>query len=337
MRVTLTLAAAALLLSGCSDSSEHPLQPQPTPSPTVPAALAMPTTGPVTDPRQALALVPASAEAVTITNWDALRAQLGANNLTSNSLMADRDAFWERADEEGVLLADGLLRDQNSLYMLDYGFTQDDVDFEVHWAGPDGEGYLLGFRPDQAMSEVTAAVKDHAGALDGAEVLPEEHVVGDGFAAVGTPVWASLPELTDLTDPAAPTAYLSRTCTPLRQALGPDATYEDQDAVVERSDPTYLRPLGAWAITFTDSIATARLGLGRTDLYERADLMEWWPVTGSIGVADAFTGSTVADPQSGRIGMQVANPVAAATLTLTGQLPFAVCNEVLPFEEPTGL
>ena len=33
----------------------------------------------------------------------------------------------------------------------------------------------------------------------------------------------------------------------------------------------------------------------------------------------------------------VERPRAAATLTLTGQLPFAVCNEVVPLAEPTGL
>ena len=33
----------------------------------------------------------------------------------------------------------------------------------------------------------------------------------------------------------------------------------------------------------------------------------------------------------------MASPIAAATATLSDLLPFAVCNEVTPMEEPTGV
>lgn len=338
MRATLGLLVAGSLLTACGGSSEGTDENvAPTPTLTVPATLTLPEDGAVRDPRQALALVPAEAESVTITDWDALRARLGANDLTSDSLMTDRTAFWERADQEAVLLTDGLLRDQNSRFMLDYGFTQDDVDFEARFTGPDGPGFVLGFRPDQDMVDVSAAVKDGVGPLAGAAVLPAEHLLVKGIADDEEESWASRPGLVDLTDTGAETTYFGGDCVPVQTALGPDANYEDQDALVAEIDPTYLRPLETWTASFAGDILTARLGVDRIDLHQRADLVEIWPTSGPIGVGDAFEGTPVADPSTGRIGLQVANPQAAATLTLTGQLPFAVCNEVLPFEEPTGL
>jgi hypothetical protein len=303
----------------------------------VPAKLALPTDGVVQDPVLALTLVPATADAVTVTDYDAIRDRLGAYELTSDSLMADSSAFWERAEHEAVLLTAGLLREDNSRLLLDYGFTQDDVDFEARWTSPHGPGFVLGFRPDQDMAEVKAAVADGVGPLAGAEVMAGEHLVVKGVADPGELVWATTRGLMALTDELAESTYFSRECLPVRTALGPDATVEDQDELVARLDPTYLRPLEAWSVSFSGEVVTARLGQERIDLHERADLVEVWPTTGSIGVADAFEGSAVADPSTGRIGMQVANPFAAATLTLTGQLPFAVCNQVVPFEEPTGL
>lgn len=337
MRSTLAPLLAAVLLSGCGGSGNGSAGPTATPTPTVPPSLTLPADQPPRDPYLTLALVPASAEAVTITDYDAIRARLGLPDLTSDDLMTDRTALWERAQQEAVLLNVGVLREENSLFMLDYGFTQDDVDFETRWSGPDGAGFVIGFRPDQDMAEVQAAVKDGAGPLEGAEVMAEEHLVVRGVADPGALVWASTAGLSDLTDEAAESTYFSKACLPVREALGPDATFEDQDALVSRLDPTYLRPLEAWSVTFTGDVVTARLGVDRIDLHQRANLVELWPTTGSIGVEDAFAGSPVADPGTGRLGLQVRNPVAAATLTLTGQLPFAVCNEVLPFEEPTGL
>ena len=43
------------------------------------------------------------------------------------------------------------------------------------------------------------------------------------------------------------------------------------------------------------------------------------------------------DPATGRIGYTLTRPPAAAALTLLEELPFAVCNEMPPLEEPTGL
>jgi hypothetical protein len=272
---------------------------------------------------------------LTVTDFDAVRARLGVPDLTSDDLMTDRSAFWERASREAVLLTDGLLREESSRFMLDHGFTQDDVDWEAHFTGPDGPGWVLAFRPDLDMRRVRGALGEDA--LAGATVLPDQHLVVKGIADEGERVWAMDPVFADLTAPDAESTYLRSGCVLVRTALGPNATYDDQAALVAQEDPTYLRPLEAFTVSFGDQVATARLGVDRIDLHARADLVDIWPNTGPIGIADAFEGLAVADPGTGRIGLRVTNPVAAADLTLTATLPFAVCNEVEPFEEPTGL
>lgn len=341
MRAGLGLLVAASLLAACTSTPERATtRDVPTDDPTVVAGLALPEHAAPDDPRQVLSLVPADAEVVTITDFDAVRSRLGAEELTGESLMTDRSAFWAEAEREAVLLTDGLLRAGSSRFELDHGFTQDDVDWEAHFTGPDGAGWVLAFRPDLDLSRVRGALKEKE--LRGARLMPAQHLLVHGTAAEGDPVWAMEGLWTSLTEEGAESTYLRRGCVPVREALGPDATYDDQVALVEQQDPTYLRPLEEVAVSFRDAIATARLapeheGERRLDVHARADIVEVWPATGSPGVGDAFGGLPVADPTTGRVGLQVASPVAAAAVTLTGQLPFAVCNEVLPFEEPTGL
>ncbi|WP_109507066.1 hypothetical protein [Nocardioides speluncae] len=326
------VAGAALVGCGGTTNAERPS------GPTEPAPTTIPPVVRAGGPARVLALVPESATTLTITDFDAVRARLGVPDLTSEDLMADRTAFWERAGKESVLLTDGLLREDSSAFMLDHGFTQDDVDWEARWTGPDGPGYALAFRPDLDLSGVQAAVKAGTGPLDEtARVLAADHLLVSGEATDGGPVWATDPAITDLVVTGEESAYLRRGCLPLQEALGVDATYEDHEAVLAEYDVTELEPLEAVALTFKDQVVTARLGEGRTDLRERADLGPDWPVTGSIGFEDGFTGMPVIDPNTGRIGYRVANPVAAANLTLTHLLPFAICDEVEPFEEPTGL
>ena len=130
--------------------------------------------------QQALALVPLDADVVTVTDWDAIRARLGVPDLTSEDLMSDRTAFWEQARQEAVLLTDGLLLEDNSELMLDHGFTQDDVDWEARWSGPDGAGYALRFRDDLDLAAVQAAIDAEVGELAGATVRADEHLVVEG-------------------------------------------------------------------------------------------------------------------------------------------------------------
>ena len=107
---------------------------------------------------------------MTVTDFDESRTSLGVPDLTSDALMSDRTDYWERARRESVLLAEGMLLADSSLLMLDYGFTQDDVDWEAHFITPDGPGWILGFRPDLDLAPVERAVADGVAGLAGADV-----------------------------------------------------------------------------------------------------------------------------------------------------------------------
>lgn len=306
MRARPSVAAVGLLLavaSGCASTTPAPDGSQPESSQTIPPALEL-DDEPPRDPRQVLTLVPESATVLTISNHEAIR----------------------EAGLDSVPLTDGLLPGDDSPFLLEHGFSQGDLDWEARFSGPDGEGYALAFRPDLDMSLVRAALKERL--LRGARVLAEEHLLVKGTADEGDPVWAMDEGLRTLTEPGAESTYLRRACVPLRDALGPGATDQDQERLVAEADPTYLRPLEAFSVSFDDQVATARLGLDRPDLHQRAHLVSLWPRAKGIGVEDGFEGLAVADPSTGRIGLRVADPVAAARLTRTGILPFAVCNGV---------
>ena len=332
------LAAAVgvlpLVLAGCGE--EPALRPPPVPL--HPAATVPPYDDEAGFPagQAALSLVPAAAEVVTITDFDEARTQLGVPELTSEDLMTDRTAFWERAPRETVLLAGGMLLPHTSELMLDHGFTQDDVDWEAHFTTPSGPGWILGFRPDLDMTRVEGAVDAGVAGLGGADVDADRHLASVGMATSGE-TWGDRPGIADLTnDVEAESTYYRSGCVPLAEALGPDAGAAEQEAVVAAHDPADLGPLDAFGLSFVDGLATARLGLGRGDLFDRSALAADFPTTGPTGFADGFDRAVV-DPSSGRIGYTVVDTAAAAALTLTDALPFAVCDEVRPMEVPTGL
>jgi hypothetical protein len=337
--VVLTGALLALAAAGCGE--EQPLRPAPEPDRPVHVVPEYDAERELAPTRAALALVPAEATVVTVTDFDEARAQLGVPDLTSEDLMADRTDFWERAPGETVLLAEGMLRDASSELMLDHGFTQDDVDWEARWVTDDGTGWALGFRPDLDMSAVRRAVEAGVAGLGGAEVDAEQHLVTSGAAGADEESWGDRPDVEELSETApAESTYYRSACIPVAQALGPDADARDLAKVTKAHDVTDLEPLDAFSLTFRDGVATARLGLerhgvGRPDLFERVDLAEDWPTVEGLTFTDGFSRPT-ADPSTGRIGWAVADPAVAARLTLTDLLPFAVCNEVTPFPEPTG-
>ena len=326
----LLLCLVALSLTACDD-----VPPPDADAPQPPARLAgTPTYDAREEPAAAvLPLVPATATTLTVTDLDLVRRQLGVPDLTSDDLMTERSAFWQRAATEAPLLAHGMLRPDTSELMLDYGFTEDDVDWEAHFTGPDGNGYVLAFRPDLDMAPVARAVGAGVGALAGARVLRGPHLVVSGVAGDGAASWATDPTVVHLVGEPAEATYLHRGCLPLSDALGPDATAEDQDAVLAHQDLTDLDELDAVAVSFGDHLATVRLGRDRTDLFDRLRLGDRWPGDPSFG--DVFARG-VADPATGRIGYDVPQPPEAASMTLTGTLPFAVCNTVTPIPEPTG-
>lgn len=322
-----------VVLAGCSQPAQRPAA-EPTPT-TIPASLELPAR-PTGQAWRALSLVPADATVVTITDFDAMRARFGVPDLTSDDLMADRLAFWERARTEAVLFTDGLLSDDQSRFWLDHGFTEDDVDWEVRFTGPKGSGYVVAFRPGLDMARVQAARGEKA--LAGATVMAREHLVVKGVAAEGEPVWAADPAVPDLTDERAESAYLRRGCIPVRTALGDDATAEDQGTLIGELDPRNLEELAAFSVSFSEGLATARLGEGRGDLIARGKITEAWPVVETApGFTDGFRQQVLVDPSTGRVGLRARRPRAAAAVTLADLLPFAICDAIEPWEEPTGL
>ncbi len=327
-----TLALALALAAGCgADISPPDAQPSPVHSPTT---TAHPLFDAGLEPAEAvLAMVPGSATTVTVTDFDEIRTDLGVPGLTSNAPASDRFDFWERARAEAPLLAEGMLRDDSSEFLLDYGFTQDDVDWEAHFTGPEGNGYVLAFRPGLDLGPVSGAVEAGAGPLDGARVITQDRLVVAGTAEAGEGVWASDPTWTGLVDGPAEATYLRRGCIPLNDALGPDAGAEEQEDLLAQHPVTNLDDLPGFAVAFGDHNAIVRMGPNRDDLFDRLYLGRDWPVPGFQG---AF-GSGVGDPATGRIGYDVPRPAQAAAVTLLEELPFAVCSEVTPIAQPTGL
>lgn len=327
VRRLLVLLAGAVLVACGSEAEPEPVPPARSstsePAPAFDARL---------EPAAAvLALVPESADTITVTDWDRVRAQLGVPDLTSEDLMTDRIGFWNRAEKEAVLLTDGLLREDGSTFELDYGFTQDDVDWEARFTGDDGPGFVLALRPDLALDGVRRAIRDRVGPLAGAELRPRDHLVVSGTA--DEDVWAGGNAWRELvTEPAAAT-YLHRGCIPVTDALGADAGSEELDRLLAQHPITTLDELSGFVVAYGDHQATVRMEPDRGDLFERMRLGEVWPVQ-DFGRAYVHG---AADPSTGRIGYTVTDPRAAAALALLRELPFGVCNEVMPIPEPTGL
>jgi hypothetical protein len=307
---------ALLVLTGCQAD-----EPQQRPRPLAPVA---PEPAPAYDataePAAAvLALVPQTADTVTVTDWDAIRVQLGQPDLTSDDLVTDRIAFWERVDTEAAALTDGMLRGEASTLELDHGFTQDDVDWEAHWRGEDGHGFALALRPGLDLDGVREAIREGVGPLDGAELRAEDRLVVAGTS--DTDVWANEEQWEPLVDEPATATYLQRGCTPLDEALGPDVDAEDRARLLEEHPLTTLDELPGFALAFGDHTAIVWVEPGRADLFERLRIGEDWPVP---PFAATFTNGA-ADPSSGRLGYAVDDPPAAVALTLLRELPFALC------------
>lgn len=195
--------------------------------------------------------------------------------------------FWRRADREAPLLTRGMFRDAGG------PLTQDDVLWEAHFGGGAG-GYVVRFRDEAELARLPVP----AGAL----VRPEDHLLVAGVAESPEQSWAADPEVVELVGTEAMATYVERGCVP-------------GEPPTER-----LEPLPAFAVELGSTLATARLGAERTDLFTRMRLGARLPA-----FADGFARGA-ADPSSGRIGYQIVDPATAADLTLRRRLPFAVCG-----------
>ena len=143
----------------------------------------------------------------------------------------------------------------NSLLSFDYGFTQDDVDWELGFTGNNASGFVLGFRPDLDMGPVRTAVADGAGPLAGTTVLTEEHLLVSGDAApTAAQSWADEPWAAAAGAQPADSYYLRSgrgACIPFEDTLGGGVTVEDQERVLDRADVRSLDRIDAVALAFT--------------------------------------------------------------------------------------
>lgn len=318
----------------------------------------------------ALALVPADAELLTVTDWAAIKARLGAGDLTSESIQTDRSEFWRAVGASTVLLTDGALRAENSRLGLRYDLTQDDVLWEVRWvrraadgtdagtgAGPtdDMGGLALRLRPDLDLTGLGRAVADAVPGVAGAQLVPDQHLLLRGPGEQGATLTAQ-PALVAALAPNAETQVVVPGCLPWSAALGVDATVEDQEAVAGVAAVEDLVEPEAWALAFTGRTAQALVvypegtpaQTAADDAAVRLTLAEEWPTTESVGWDDAFglppglTGDGYAVTETGgrvvaSADYRVLNPTAAATVALAGLVPWGVCAEVDRLAEPTGL
>jgi hypothetical protein len=255
----------------------------------VPAPQALPSPTPaVTVPvvatdvpaQQALTLVPQSATVLTVTDFARIRDQLGDDGHQDA-------AFWARVDEEAPLLTRGMLRDGTSTGGLD----QRDVLWEAHFTGG-AEGYVVRFADGADLDRLTPP--------PGARIRAAEHLLVSGVAVDPQHSWAAVPGLLDLVPDRAEATYLHRGC-------------------VAGEAATDLEALEAYSLELGSTVATARLGPGRHDLFRRMRLGQE-----AAGFDEAFA-EGAADPSSGRIGYRLVDAAEAADLTLRQRLPFAVC------------
>jgi hypothetical protein len=250
-----------------------------------------------------LALTPEDVETITVTDFDQVQQELGVE-LTDQSTPAEVAAFWQRAAAERPMLTTGMLRPADAQLAAAYGFTQVDVAWEAHFYDADDRetGWVLRFRDGTDMTKIAEAAHQASGPLAGGTVDAADHLVTKGATDDPTQSWAADPDTQALVGEPANATYLSRDCTPLS---------DDASTVVD--------DLAVFAVEFEGSLVTARLGLGRHDLFARMRLG-----AGDPAFAAAYDGG-VADPRTGRIGYVMTDPAAAARLALEHRLPFATC------------
>lgn len=311
------LLVAVTTLAACSDD------PDPVPAPDPSATTEAPTYDPSQEPAAAvLVLVPDEATRLAVTDLEQIRLRLGKPTLTSESPQRERDAFWRQLEARTAVLTAGVLRPVEDRLSEEYGFTQDDVEWEAQFGGG-AAGYLLKLGEDVDMASVRRAVEDGVGPLEGATVATEERVVGINFARSAEESWAADPAVRELVGSVSGSTYVQRECLPFDTVYGEGV--REQLAETPAADVAGLEELGPFSISFGSELATVLLGPAREDAFARARLGEHLPAT-VPEFGSAFR-DPVADPAGGRIGYTIGDQTAAAELTLAQRLPFALCAD----------
>ena len=291
------MLTAVVVLSGCSEEAKI-LPPE-----ADEVEVVTPTfDGSLESAAAVLPLVPDDVVTLTVTDFEQVRTQMGLADLTTKDPRKDRDAFWARAEAERPLLSTGMLRPIEPKLRQQYGLSQLDVAWEAHLYDGAGDevGFVLAFRDGTDLAAVGRAVDAGFAALEGATVDTAHGLVTSGTTDDGNESWAADETVRSMVGLPANATYLSRACV-------------DQPGAVD------LDELEAYSVQFEGTLATARLGEDRMDLFTRLRMGEGVPEFEA-----AYEGG-VADPLTGRIGYQMTDPAAAAALALAGKLPFAAC------------
>jgi hypothetical protein len=304
-----------MLAAGCSDA-EDPVRPEEI------ATSAMSTDyDPTLEPAAAaLALVPAEARTLEVTDFDQLRLSLGFGSLDHDSPAAERAQFWE-ALSSAATLSTGLLRPAAD--ELDaYDFGQDDVAWEASYSGG-AEGWVIALHDDVPVAEVQRAVRAGVGPLAGADFDADRLLLTSSAPPDGEDSWAAIEDVVGLVGQQANATYVERACLPFDTVFGEGM--EDRLADAPRAALRQLDPLDAFSVALGADLATARLGEIRTDAFDRLRLAEVMPAIRPEFGAGFARG--VADPSTGRLGYDLQRPTVAVELIRDQHLPFAVCAE----------
>jgi hypothetical protein len=292
------LTGVLLMVSGCARDEPEFLPPVEEPV----EAFSTTFDGSLEPAAAVLPLVPEDVDTVMVTDFEQVLLQMGLPDLSTDDTRADRDAFWARAEAERPLLSTGMLRPIEPKLEKDQGLTQLDVSWEAHFYDAAGAetGYVLAFREGTDMTAVADAVAAGFQVLQGATVDAELGLLTSGVAPDGEESWAVDAEARALVGLPANATYLSRGCVDQELAAG-------------------LDELEAFSVQFEGTLATARLGEEREDLFTRMRLSD------EVPEFEAVYDGGVADPLTGRIGYVMTDPAAAADLAIAGKLPFATC------------
>ena len=304
-----------LLAAGCSDPGD-PVYPE------EPDTSAISTEfDPSLEPSAAaLALVPADATILEVTDFDQLRLSLGFGSLNRESPTAERNRFW-RAVDKAATLSPGLLRPVAD-ELEAYGFGADDVAWEASYS-EGADGWAMAFHDDVPLAKVEQAIRDEVGPLAGAVLDTDRLVVTSEAPPEGGDSWAALEEVVGLVGQEANATYVERDCLPFDTVFGEGM--EDQLAEATRAALAGLDPLEGFSVALGGSLATVRLGENRSDAFERLRLDEVMPaIRPEFGAAFS---RGVADPSTGRLGYDLQRPAAAVALVEDQHLPFAVCGD----------
>lgn len=365
--------AAAVILAACSGGQDEPERPgdasggvETRPGDASGGESAQPED--VTDaaggPLLALYLAPMEATHVSVVDFEALKTRLGVPDLTSEDLMTDRLEFWREAPTSAVLLTEGAFREENSLFDLQYGFTQDDVRWEGRWAGdeldsdePEVGGWALQVRPGVEPALVHAAIEDgRSQALTGAIFDETFRVISAGAIGSAGSTWADDPYLLALAGVGVDSQLLRRGCVPVTQAIGIDATFEDLDAITADHDIPGLLDVHGFAVAFVGAAATVRVvypdgvtpEAAHEDVAARIAIAQDWPAADSISAREAFdidhpSEAVAVSATPGivvSINLNVTDPNAAAAVVLSDLFPIGICanlDDATELAEPTGL